>query len=322
MITHDQGAFNTMIETNVSIASGDVTLAGTFAEPDGDGRFPAALLMAGSGPLNRDGDHKRLPLSVSKDLAKVLSDAGWASLRFDKRGVGESTGDYLSTGFFDELADALAALEWLASQPKVSTTVPVGHSAGALFAAEMAASGNAPAGVVLLAYTISTGEDTLIWQAGEIGETVPGWVKTLLKVFGTSIDKQQSKALMKLKNSSTDVIRIQGQKINAKWMREFLSYDPEPALRATTSPVLAITGSKDVQVNPADIAAVAEITQEHGTAMVVDDVDHLLRTETAARSNPKQYKKQIRQPIDGRVTDAIAAWLGDISSSEPGETGE
>ena len=311
-----------MNETTASIASGDVTLVGTFAEPDGEGPFPAALLIAGSGPLDRDGNHKRLPLSVSKDLARVLSGAGWASLRYDKRGVGESTGDYLSTGFYDELADALAALEWLASQPNVTTTVPVGHSAGALFAAEMAAGGHAPTGAVLLAYTINSGEDTLIWQAGEIGETVPGWAKTLLKVFGTSIDKQQSKALKKLKNSSNDVIRIQGQKINAKWMREFLAYDPEPVLRSTTSPLLAITGSKDVQVNPADIATVAEITQGRGTSMVVDNVDHLLRTETEVRSNPKRYKKQILQPIDSRVTDAIVTWLDDRPTTTPGETDE
>jgi pimeloyl-ACP methyl ester carboxylesterase len=310
-----------MIETDVSIPTGQVSLAGTLATPNGEGPFPAALLIAGSCPLDRDGNHKRLPLRLSKDLALVLNDAGWASLRFDKRGVAESSGDYLSTGFYDELADATSALKWLTTQSSVTTVVPIGHSAGALYAAEMSASGHAEPGAVLLAYTTSTGEETLIWQASEIGESVPRWVKALLKVFRTSIEKQQSKALAKLKNTSGDVVRIQGQRVNAKWMREFLAYDPKPVLRTTTSPLLAITGSKDVQVNPADIDTIQAITRDHATAVLVDDVDHILRTETEPVSNPKRYKQQITRPIDGRVVDAIVTWLGDTAIDDTERTG-
>ena len=307
-----------MNETDVSIAAGEGALAGTLTTPNDEGPFPAALLIAGSGPLDRDGNHKRLPLSLSKDLARVLNDAGWASLRFDKRGIGQSTGDYLSTGFYDELADATAALKWLGSHPNITDAVAVGHSAGALYAAEMSTREDVAAGAVLLAYTIKTGEETLIWQAGEIGESVPRWVKGLLKVFGTSIEKQQSKALTKLKNTSKDVVRIQGQKINAKWMREFLAYDPEPVLRMTTSPLLAITGSKDVQVDPADIDLIAKIAGDHATAMVINDVDHLLRTEAAAVSNPKRYKEQVTKPIDDRVVGVLVSWLESVATSYSG----
>lgn len=302
-----------MTENSVSIPIGESTLAGTFVTPDGAGPFPAALLIAGSGPLDRDGNHKRLPLGLSKDLAEVLLEAGWASLRYDKRGVGESTGDYLSTGFYDELEDASAALQWLTNQSSVDKVIPVGHSAGALFAAEMSARGTAPAGAVLLAYTVATGEETLIWQAGEIGETVPGWIKGVMRVFGTSIEKQQSKALSKLKGTTADVVRMQGQKLNAKWMREFIAYDPEPTLRMTTSPLLAITGSKDVQVNPADVQEVGRLAGERATALAIEDVDHILRTEPAAISNPKRYKQQITKPIDGRVVGALVDWLGRVS---------
>jgi alpha/beta superfamily hydrolase len=309
-----------MTETDVSIPAGGVVLSGTLTTPVGEGQFPAALLIAGSGPLDRDGNHKRLPLAVSRDLAQILSDAGWASLRFDKRGVGESTGDYLSAGFYDELTDATAALRWLKSRPNISAVVPIGHSAGALFAAEMSAAGDAETGAILLSYTFRTGAETLVWQAGEIGQTVPQWVKTLLKVFGTSIEKQQSKALTKLKNTSKDVVRIQGQRINAKWMREFLAYDPEPVLRKTTSALLVITGSKDVQVNPADISAIASLSKDQVTAMLISDVDHILRTETNEISNPKQYKKQAAKPIDDRVVDALVTWLSEGPLNDSGGT--
>lgn len=124
------------------------------------------LLLAGSGPLDRDGNHKKIPLSVSRDLARVLADAGWASLRFDKRGVGESGGDYLSTGFYDELEDATSALHWLSAQPTTAGgVVPIGHSLGAVFAAEMSSNEPGVVGAALLAYTARTGEETLRWQA-------------------------------------------------------------------------------------------------------------------------------------------------------------
>lgn len=307
-----------MTEIDTSIPAGEILLSGTLTTPAGNGPFPAALLISGSGPLDRDGNHKRLPLAVSKDLAQILSDAGWASLRFDKRGVGKSTGDYLSTGFYDELADATAALQWLKSQPDISTVIPIGHSVGALFAAGMSASGHAPAGAALLSYTFKTGRETLVWQAGEIGQTVPSWIKALLRIFGTSIEKQQAKALTKLANTDKDVARIQGQRINAKWMREFVAYDPAPILRSTTSPILAITGSKDVQVDPGDIEAIANLSKEHVTAVLINDVDHILRTETDEISNPKRYKQQITKPIDDRITDALVTWLNE-GSHDSGE---
>lgn len=300
-----------MNESHVTIENGNASLAGTLMVPDGEGPFPAAVLIAGSGPLDRDGNHKRLQLGLSKDLASILNNAGWATLRFDKRGVGESSGDYLPTGFYGELDDAVAALTWLRARPEVGVVVPVGHSAGALFAAEMSARGLAPAGAVLLAGTVMTGEETLVWQAGEIAESVPEWIKAAMRMFGTSIEKQQAKALKKLKATSTDVTRIQGQRVNAKWMREFLAYDPEPVLRKTTSPLLVITGSKDIQVNPGDVEVIASITGDRTTAHTIDDVDHILRTEPARRSSPKRYKKQLAKPIDHRVTDALLTWLAD-----------
>jgi hypothetical protein len=105
-------------------------------------------------------------------------------------------------------------------------------------------------------------------------------------------------------------------------MREFLAYDPEPVLRSTTSPLLTITGSKDVQVNPADIETISRITGDRGTAMVINDVDHILRTETAPVSNPKRYKQQVTKPVDDRVVDALVTWLDSTTIIGSGGTDE
>ena len=298
-----------MRETQMSFQSAGTTLAGTFATPGGSGPFPAALVLAGSGPLDRDGNIKRMPLNVSRDLATSLAEAGWASLRYDKRGVAASGGDYLSTGFFDELADAEAARDWLLGHENVSSVVVIGHSAGALQAAELAGREPAVAGAILLAATAKTGEETLRWQAREMGENiVPGPIKAVMRLFRTDVLKQQDGAIKKLKATTTDVSRIQLQKVNAKWMREFIAYDPVPVFESATAPMLAITGSKDVQVDPTDLDLIAR-TAPGAEVLEVADMDHILRPEPAPFSNPRHYGKQAKKPIDTRVTEAILSWL-------------
>ena len=120
--------------------------------------------------------------------------------------------------------------------------------------------------------------------------------------------KQQDKSIAKLKATTTDVARIGLAKVNAKWMREFMAYDPLPAIAAATAPLLAITGSKDVQVDPADLAVVAR-TAPDAAVLEVPDVDHILRHEPGALSNPRHYGRQVGKPIDARVSEAIGRWL-------------
>ena len=137
---------------------------------------------------------------------------------------------------------------------------------------------------------------------------LPRPVKLLLRLFRTDVVKQQHKAIAKLRSSTTDVARIQMVKVNAKWMREFIAYDPMPVLRSVSVPLLAITGSKDVQVDPDDLAAVAAVAPA-ATVHVIRNVDHILREEPAAVSNPRLYRKQLSRAIDPRVTDRLLSWL-------------
>jgi len=297
-----------MRETQTNFESAGQTLAGTLATPDSEAPYPAALLLPGSGPLDREGNIKRMPLNVSRDLAIALADAGWASLRYDKRGVGASEGEYLSTGFGDELADAEAALERLIGREDVTRVVVIGHSAGALHAAELARRADVT-GSVLLASTAKTGEQTLRWQARRMGDDIiPGPVKVIMRLFRTDVLKQQDGAIAKLKATTSDTARIQLQKVNAKWMREFIAYDPVPALEAASAPILAITGAKDVQVDPADLDVIAT-TAAQAQVLALPDLDHILRNEPAPISNPRHYGKQAKKPIDPRVIEAILGWL-------------
>ncbi len=306
-----------MTSKPITFDAGGTTLAGTLVTPNGGDPTRAVLLLPGSGPLDRNGNFKQMTLNVSRDLATLLTGLGWASLRYDKRGVGESEGEYLPTGFFDERDDANAALDYLFETAGAKAVVVVGHSAGAVHGVELASARSDVAGVIALALTTKTGAETLKWQAAEIeAHAVPGFAKTVMKLLRTSVTKQQAKAIERLKATTEDVERIQGQKINAKWMREFIDYDPHTALRSLDAPLLAITGDKDIQVDPSDLDEVCSIVNGPCTAIRTPDVDHILRYEAEPHSNPNKYKKKLDQPIDERVTKQISDWL---SGFAPGE---
>src|SRR3954451_6024116 len=96
---------------------GDVPLVGTLTLPDSPGPVPAVALAAGSAPLDRASNHRRARFDVARQLASALAEGGLASLRYDKRGVGESPGDWRRAGLYDNVDDLGAALDTLVARP-------------------------------------------------------------------------------------------------------------------------------------------------------------------------------------------------------------
>ncbi|MEM9565935.1 MAG: alpha/beta fold hydrolase [Actinomycetota bacterium] len=308
-------------------ATGDLTLAATLTIADG-APGPAALLISGSGPIDRNSDAKRLPIGVMGRIAATLADHGIASLRYDKRGVGGSGGDYLSTGFQDNVADARAALEVLLARPDVDPTriTVIGHSEGALIASALG-DDERVAGVALLAGTTRNGRDLLTWQAEQVAPTLPTPVRWLLKLLRQDLVRTQRKRLDRIETSTDDVIRIQLVKLNARWFREFMAFEPTEALARVAVPVLALTGSKDIQVPPDDVREMWRHVPTPVTGEVVVDVSHLLRNEPGPPT-VRTYKKQARQPLDERLLALLVEWTApasaesDTSTASTASTGE
>ena len=289
-----------------SFTSESHRLAGTLVRPAGSSS--AALLISGSGPIDRDSNMKRMKIGVMAQVAARLEADGIASLRYDRRGVGESEGNYRSTGFYDNVADAAAGVAALRAQDGIEHILVIGHSEGALIAGELAAADPRIEGVVLLAGAATNGEDILLWQMGNVGDSIPKPVQWILKVLRMDLVKTQRKSLNKIKESTMDVMRIQMVRINAKWFREFMAHDPSVALRGVDVPVLAITGAKDIQVNPADIARMGELVGDGFTGVVPDNLTHLLRLDEGPAS-VRTYKKQMRRPVAAAVLDRVAEWV-------------
>ena len=306
-----------MTESEISIPAGRITLQGTLTV-GGPRPGPAALLISGSGPVDRDSNAKRLPINVMGQIATHLAAKGITSLRYDKRGAGRSDGDFLSAGFRDNVDDARVALDTLRAQSEVDPdrVVIIGHSEGALIASILASDAQL-AGAALLAGAATNGKDILRWQARQVAATLPRPVKWLMKLLRQDLVRTQMKRLVRIESSSEDVIRIQFVKLNAKWFREFMAFEPVDALRRAAVPMLAITGTKDIQVNPADVALMEQAVATPFAGHLVDDVTHLLRAEHGAASI-RTYKKQARGPLDQRVTELLTDWVTTLTRTKNG----
>jgi hypothetical protein len=287
--------------------SAGITLQGTVRSPDSP--RGVAVLVSGSGPIDRNSDHRRLPLGVMRLVAEALTDGGWASVRYDKRGVGASTGDYWTAGLYDNIADARAVAQ-RARHEVGGPLVLVGHSEGAVIAAELSGEADTCDGAVLLAGMAGTGEATLRWQAQALESQVPAPARAVMRLLRTSVAAQQDKQLARLAASTRDSSRIQlVSRINAKWFREFMTYDAGAALARAAVPLLAVTGDKDVQVPPSDLETMEAIVGDGITTRLVPDVDHILRHEPRQVSSPRAYRTQARSPLDARVVQAVTQWL-------------
>ncbi|MGD8804553.1 MAG: alpha/beta fold hydrolase [Chloroflexota bacterium] len=299
------------VEQDISFFSDGLTLAGTVTLPDDQGPYPGVVLVPGSGQVDRNENSKKLAINAFREIAVHLADMGFASLRYDKRGVGKSQGDFWKTGFFDNVLDASAALSKFRTYEHIQPeqTFLLGHSEGAVIATRLTATGADVKGVILLAGTAQSGEDTLLWQEEQVLRGMGGLNGFLIHALHFDVQKAQRKQLEKIKHSTEDWYRVQlVAKVNAKWMREFLKYDPADDLPKIQVPMLAITGSKDIQVNPSDLGRMAELVNADFESYEVPDVTHILRKEEG-EATLSTYRQQVKRPVDERVLSTISGWL-------------
>jgi pimeloyl-ACP methyl ester carboxylesterase len=295
-------------ETALDFAAGDARLAGTLALP-ADTPLAAALLVPGSGRVDRDSDHPRMRLGITRELAHALAGAGVASLRYDKRGVGASGGDFLSAGLSDNTTDAAAALAALRDRLPGVPVVLVGHSEGAIIATRLAADEPTLAGTVLLAAPAVVGEQMLAWQTRQIVPTMPRLLRGILRLLRIDLVEKQRRNVERFRQSTTDVIRLEGRRINAKWHRELIAYDPAPDLARLSMPVLAITGDHDLQVDPDDLERIAATVAGPVETHRPERLTHLLRRDAGDTASFAAYRSLVTQPVDRDLLRRVASWV-------------
>ncbi|MGI9595186.1 MAG: alpha/beta hydrolase [Acidimicrobiales bacterium] len=286
----------------MAVAADGATLAGTLLLPVDP--LGGVLFLNGSGPLDRDSNLDGQGLNIANTFAEALADAGWASLRFDKRGVGASSGNAVTGGFDDETTDAAAALEHLRTEVAAPTIV-VGHSVGGTIAIRLAAR-HPIDGVVLLATPAQPLRDVSRWQTDRIAATLPGpsWLAPPL------FKAAQRRGWRAIDRSTGDSIRGVFRRHPARWFREALAYDPAPDLATITCPVLAVTGRKDLQVDHADVATIGTTVTGPFRGETPSELTHLLRSEPD-KAGIMTYKRQMKRPVDSTLVEDVVAWIVD-----------
>jgi len=294
-------------------ADDGLSLAGTLTLPDGPGPHPAVLLLHGSGPLDRDANTRRVHMELGAPLAAALAEKGIASLRYDRRGVGATPGNWRATGFTDNRQDAVAALRALSNHSDIRADAigVVGHSEGAVHAMSLGTHPQVRA-VVVLAGFARLGEDALRWQAGMIARDLPKVVLPALRALAT-------RQLTRIKKTNKDVARVAGVPVNARWTREMLIHDPRPDLTNIKAPVLAITGDKDVQVDPADLEVIRQLVPGEVEVHRPADLTHVLRRDPG-KPSMRSYRQLLRQPVDVALLAHVTGWLAHRLPGVPHDT--
>ena len=301
----------------VTFANGDVVLQGTLTLPEGHtSQTPALIMITGSGIQNRDEElfeHK--PFAV---IADALARAGIATLRYDDRGFNGYDGDLNDCTIDDFKADALAGLSLLRS--RFSHVGVIGHSEGGTIAMMLAAEKQVDFAISLAGMIVS-GAETLVDQnrialtdLGFPEETVNEYCSLLSKAFDACND---GKPLPSADNSDLpealkrNFMAVMAQ-LQTPYMSRFIAVDVRPLLPQVTCPVLALNGTKDIQVNyETNLEALR--SGLNGTASVtirpVEGVNHIFQTCTTGRV--EEYK-DIEETISPDVLSDITTWISNL----------
>ncbi|MGV2940399.1 alpha/beta hydrolase [Mesobacillus sp. LC4] len=310
-----------MVKEEISFKS-DVQLRGTLLIPDqGKETYPTIIFLPGSGELNRDGStpNGKFKFDLYKDLAELCTSLGFVTFRYDKRGVGESEGNFHSAGLSDALKDGEAALDLLEAHPKVdgSKLIIIGHSEGCMVGTALNAIRPA-AGLVLLSGGGETLKEALDHQRQLLYKEMrekKGLQGFIINKFNTldKAEKQAQGTYQKMIDSGKDVTKTLGFiKMPAKYFREHFALDIEEALSKVTCPVLAINGAKDFQANPERLKRIEQFVQGEYEIHVVENMDHGLKeqlTPLRPSSYKKDYLKTIGKPIHSEAAKHLTSWL-------------
>lgn len=320
-------------EVTFASADGSVTLSGTLSLPKTGGKFPAVVLVSGSGQQNRDEEiflHK--PFLV---IADYFARRGIAVLRYDDRGVGHSTGDASKATTLDFANDARGAFVFLRKHHRIdrSRIGIVGHSEGALIAQIVATQCRKVSFIAFLGGQGFSGDEILLQQNRRLFE-LQGVADTLvekrlacMREFFVVADTMGPKGKMipalqevisrncpNLTQSELEVVGLDkkslfgwSQQLQLPWFKTFLKLTPADYLPKVKCRILAIGGEKDVQV-PAkeNLARIKELTSSRADTRLMPSLNHLLQHCTTGL--PDEYLT-IEETISPEVLEILADWI-------------
>lgn len=308
--------------------SGDLELAGTLSVPEGEGPFPAAILLTGSGPQDRDQTlfgHK--PFAV---IADHLARNGIAVLRYDDRGYAKSQGNFIAATTADFADDAVAAMAYLRQQSQIDADAIglIGHSEGAIVG-NLAALASPDVGY--LVSLAGPGTDfielqlaqrrAMAKQAGFPEQAVLASEPVIVQFYRSLIKSEDqaaakatatellTPALLQALGAGEAMKDTLASHYSRDWFRFLLQHDAPSALSQLDIPVLALGGSLDQQVpSEQNLAGIRQALADNPDAAVVEieGVNHMLQTATTG--SMAEYEA-IEETVSPAVLELLAEWI-------------
>ncbi len=323
--------------------NGSIQYGATITMPFGEGPFPAVVLITGSGQQNRDEEisgHK--PFAV---IADHLTKNGFAVLRVDDRGVGQTTGDVTSSSTLDFANDVNSGLDYLMSRKEIDKKRLglIGHSEGGMIAPILAAKRKDISAIVLLAAPGKNGTEVLIEQneafytsRGLSKEYVSSYMdlfSAILHLIKNSPDKEalKIKATAEVESwlqktpkniviATTGIINDDNKSLfidkiveamGSPWFQYFLNYEPQQFIEKLTCKVLAINGSKDAQIfAKSNLAGIeAALKKSKSKSYRIKEYEGLNHLFQKCKTCTVQEYGALEETISTDVLKEIAAWL-------------
>jgi pimeloyl-ACP methyl ester carboxylesterase len=299
-------------DNDVSIPGNGFILASTITTPPAAAsrlRYPAIVLVAGSGPVDRDETVAGIPIFAQ--LAGALAQRGFIVLRYDKRGVGQSGGRAETATLPDYSEDLLAVVKWLRRRKDVDNKriAVAGHSEGGWVAMLAASRQKDISSLILLGTAATTGSELILEQQRHALDLMnaPDAERKAKIELQTSI--QNAVLTGKGWENIPDDLRTQAE---TPWFASLLAFDPVKVMAKVKQPILIIQGELDKQVPPHHAEKLAELARGRKKASAVEvkrlpGINHLLVRATTG--DVSEYGVLTDRTITPEAGEAIAVWL-------------
>jgi len=290
---------DTFKETNVTLKINVDQLFGTLTVPDNVKKCPVALLIAGSGPTDRNGNNPMMKNNSLKMLAEALAQNGIASLRYDKRGIGESKPAATAESslvFENYTEDAKSWINFLKQDKRFTQLIIIGHSEGSLIG--MIASAKAAKFISIA----GAGESADKLLKNQISSKSNKQIEDMtFPIIDSLKSGNQVKKVDPMLNS---LFRPSIQPYLISWFK----YDPQIEIKKLTIPVLIIQGNNDLQVDVKDAENLSKASK-NSELVIIDKMNHIMKTiEGDKQANMESYKNE-NLPISETMINKIVSFI-------------
>lgn len=316
-------------EEQVTFENGDVTLAGILTLPNDGEAFPVVVIFSGSGSQNRDGNIEPVAMiEPYREIADYLTRQGIAVLRFDDRGVGESSLGDSEPDLLDIRDDGNAAVDYLASRAEFTHIGVMGHSEGGVYAPEIALTNdNVDFVVGLNAPTVNLVEVTrlqqqlLLEQAGvdaeqiDIIDTAYGVMLDAVASGDDETIREAVRALVTAQSGGVEpdeaTLAVYVGQVTSAILQSYIAYDTSSFWLDLDVPTLAIFGERDLQVSPDQSIPVIEGNNDMITIVTIPSMNHVF--QEAETGSLEEYAT-LDQTVMPELLQTVGDWILGITA--------